>query len=112
MALILGVTVLLMVVGNLLVIASLVKFRNLRSVSNFLIGNLAASDFLLAVTILPLSIANECLGRWVGFAGVAAAANAAVVAVAASAAVVASAASSAVVAAAASAVVSVAATSG
>lgn len=64
-ALILGIIVFLMIVGNILVIASLIKFKNLRSVSNFLIGNLAASDFLLAVTILPFSIFNECLGRWV-----------------------------------------------
>jgi len=28
-------------------------------------GNLALSDFLLATTILPLSIFDECLGHWI-----------------------------------------------
>ena len=51
--------------GNLLVGLALFKFRYLRTVSNYLIGNLAISDFLLATTILPLSTVNECLGHWV-----------------------------------------------
>jgi hypothetical protein len=51
--------------GNLLVGAALLRFRALRTVSNLLIGNLALSDFLLAVVVLPLSTVNECLGHWV-----------------------------------------------
>jgi len=51
--------------GNLLVGLALFRFRSLRTVSNFLIGNLALSDFLLATAVLPLSTANECLGHWV-----------------------------------------------
>lgn len=51
--------------GNLLVGAALLRFRPLRTVSNLLIGNLALSDFLLAVVVLPLSTVNECLGHWV-----------------------------------------------
>src|SRR6218665_1868610 len=51
--------------GNCLVIVALFRYRSLRTISNFLIGNLALSDFLLAVTILPLSSVNECLGHWV-----------------------------------------------
>jgi len=35
------------------------------NVSNLLIGNLALSDFLLSVAVLPLSAVNECLGHWV-----------------------------------------------
>ena len=50
--------------GNALVGVALLRFRSLRSVSNVLIGNLAVSDFLLAVVVLPLSTINECLGRW------------------------------------------------
>ena len=50
--------------GNLLVGVALVRYRYLRTTSNFLIGNLALSDFLLATTILPLSTLNECLGYW------------------------------------------------
>lgn len=51
--------------GNFLVGLSLVRYRSLQTVSNYLIGNLAASDFLLATTVLPLSTVDECLGRWV-----------------------------------------------
>ncbi len=51
--------------GNLLVGLALFKFRQLKTVSNYLIGNLALSDFLLATTILPLSAVYECLGYWV-----------------------------------------------
>ena len=50
--------------GNLLVGLALFRYRQLRTISNCLIGNLALSDFLLATTVMPLSIANECLGRW------------------------------------------------
>lgn len=50
--------------GNFLVGLSLAKYRSLQTVSNYLIGNLAVSDFLLATTVLPLSTLDECLGRW------------------------------------------------
>jgi len=50
--------------GNLLVCVALFRYRGLRTISNCLIGNLAASDFLLAVTVLPFSATNECLGYW------------------------------------------------
>ena len=51
--------------GNILVGIALFKFRSLRTVSNYLIGNLALSDCLLAITILPMSTVNEFLGYWV-----------------------------------------------
>jgi len=50
---------------NLLVGFALLRFRSLRNVSNLLIGNLALSDFLLSVAVLPLSAVNEFLGHWV-----------------------------------------------
>lgn len=61
----LGAFVLGTVFGNFLVVLSLYRYRYLRTVSNFLIGNLALSDFLLAVTVLPLSSVNESLGHWI-----------------------------------------------
>ena len=64
-AVLLSFLTLMTVVGNLLVGLALVRFPRLRTVSNCLIGNLALSDFLLAVTVLPLSAAYECLGRWI-----------------------------------------------
>ena len=51
--------------GNLLVGLALLRYRRLRTISNCLIGNLALSDFLLATTVIPFSIANECLGYWI-----------------------------------------------
>jgi len=51
--------------GNFLVGLALFRYRSLRTVSNYLIGNLALSDFLLATTVLPLSTVNELLGHWI-----------------------------------------------
>ena len=63
-----GTLLLVMVVttvaGNFLVGLALFKYRSLRTISNYLIGNLALSDLLLATTVLPLSSINECLGYW------------------------------------------------
>ena len=64
-ATLLSVFILITALGNALVVLALYRYRHLRSVSNYLIGNLAASDLLLAVAVLPLSTVNECLGRWV-----------------------------------------------
>ena len=64
-AVLLFLLVIVTIFGNFLVILALVKYRNLRSVSNYLIGNLAVSDFLLSVTILPMSAVDQCLGYWV-----------------------------------------------
>jgi hypothetical protein len=63
-AILLSVLAIVTAIGNLLVGLALFRYRQLRTISNCLIGNLAVSDFLLATTVLPLSIANECLGRW------------------------------------------------
>ena len=64
-ALLLFVVIVATAFGNLLVVVALFRYKYLRTVSNYLIGNLALSDFLLATTILPLSTVNECLGHWV-----------------------------------------------
>nr|AWJ68182.1 putative octopamine receptor 2 [Hirudo verbana] len=56
--------IIITVLGNVLVMISLSRFKTLRTVSNLLIGNLAVSDFLLATTVLPFSAVYECLGRW------------------------------------------------
>lgn len=43
----------------------LCRFRTLRTMSNCLIGNLAVSDLLLALTVLPISTGRDLLGYWV-----------------------------------------------
>ncbi|KAF8565188.1 hypothetical protein P879_07883 [Paragonimus westermani] len=53
------------IVGNALVFIALFRFPRLRSKSNFLIGNLALSDFLLALTVLPLSAITDATGYWI-----------------------------------------------
>ena len=64
-ATLLFILVILTAFGNFLVGLALFRFKHLRTVSNYMIGNLALSDFLLATTILPLSACNEALGHWV-----------------------------------------------
>ncbi|XP_071168573.1 octopamine receptor 2-like [Mytilus edulis] len=64
-ALVLAVITLWTIFGNILVLCALYKFPNLRSISNCLIGNLAVSDLLLAITVLPLSTVHDLLGFWV-----------------------------------------------
>lgn len=58
------VVIVVTAVGNAMVGLALFRYRQLRTVSNYLIGNLALSDFLLATTIFPLSTVNESLGYW------------------------------------------------
>ncbi|KAF5405706.1 hypothetical protein PHET_00672 [Paragonimus heterotremus] len=53
------------IVGNALVFIALFRFTRLRSKSNLLIGNLALSDFLLALTVLPLSAVTDATGYWI-----------------------------------------------
>ena len=42
--------------GNLLVLLSVIGFRHLRTLSNWVIASLAFTDFLLAVTVVPFGI--------------------------------------------------------
>ncbi|GFN83423.1 octopamine receptor 2 [Plakobranchus ocellatus] len=53
------------VLGNVLVLLALCRYTTLRTMSNCLIGNLAVSDLLLALTVLPISATNDLLGFWV-----------------------------------------------
>lgn len=64
-ALILVLVVVVPAFANLLVGIALFRYRSLRTTSNVLIGNLAFSDFMLAVAVLPMSVCHECLGHWV-----------------------------------------------
>ncbi|KAJ8311940.1 hypothetical protein KUTeg_010507 [Tegillarca granosa] len=45
------------ILGNTLILASLVRFQRLRSRINILIGNLAVSDLLLGLVVIPFDIA-------------------------------------------------------
>ncbi|XP_036368055.1 octopamine receptor 2-like [Octopus sinensis] len=64
-AIILGFIIVLTIFGNFMVLLALYKYKGLRTLSNCLIGNLAISDFLLSVTVLPISASYDVLGYWV-----------------------------------------------
>ncbi|KAM9518786.1 alpha-1A adrenergic receptor isoform 2-T3 [Salvelinus alpinus] len=65
LGLVMGVFVIFGVLGNILVILSVVCHHHLRSVTHYFIANLAAADLLLSSTVLPFSATSEVLGRWV-----------------------------------------------
>ncbi|XP_069024260.1 alpha-1A adrenergic receptor [Embiotoca jacksoni] len=61
----LSVFILVAIVGNILVILSVVCNRHLQTVTNFFIVNLAMADLLLSIIVLPFSASLEVLGCWV-----------------------------------------------
>ncbi|KAM7416195.1 hypothetical protein PAMA_018320 [Pampus argenteus] len=65
LGLFLGVFIVFGIVGNILVILSVVCHRHLRTVTHYFIVNLAVADLLLSSTVLPFSAIFEILDRWV-----------------------------------------------
>ncbi|XP_036372996.1 alpha-1D adrenergic receptor [Megalops cyprinoides] len=61
----LSVFILVAIVGNILVILSVLCNRHLQTVTNFFIINLAIADLLLSIIVLPFSASLEVLGCWV-----------------------------------------------
>ncbi|KAJ0067533.1 hypothetical protein NL108_008011 [Boleophthalmus pectinirostris] len=62
---VLGGLILFAVVGNILVILSVVCHKNLRTVTHYFIANLAVADLLISSIVLPFSAILEILDRWV-----------------------------------------------
>ncbi|XP_061571234.1 dopamine receptor D4 related sequence [Cololabis saira] len=63
LALVLGVPLILStVLGNVLVVLSVLTERSLKTATNYFIVSLAAADLLLAVLVLPLYVYSEFLG--------------------------------------------------
>ncbi|XP_051906248.1 alpha-1A adrenergic receptor-like [Hippocampus zosterae] len=65
LGIVLAVFVVFGVLGNILVILSVVCHHHWRSVTHYFIANLAAADLLLSSAVLPFSATSEALGRWV-----------------------------------------------
>ncbi|XP_061107434.1 alpha-1A adrenergic receptor-like [Conger conger] len=61
----LSVFILFAIVGNVLVILSVLCNRHLQTVTNFFITNLAIADLLLSIIVLPFSACFEILKCWV-----------------------------------------------
>ncbi|XP_053321636.1 alpha-1B adrenergic receptor [Spea bombifrons] len=61
----LGAFICVAIVGNIMVIISVVTNRHLRIPTNCLIVNLAIADSLLSTTVLPFSATLEILSYWV-----------------------------------------------
>lgn len=61
----LSVFILVAIVGNILVILSVLCNKHLQTVTNFFIVNLAIADLLLSIIVLPFSASLDVLGCWV-----------------------------------------------
>uniref|UniRef100_UPI00358EB22D alpha-1A adrenergic receptor-like isoform X2 n=1 Tax=Myxine glutinosa TaxID=7769 RepID=UPI00358EB22D len=65
LAVLLGVFISFAIVGNILVVLAVACNRQIRTVTNLFIVNLACADLLLASAVLPFSATLEVLGHWV-----------------------------------------------
>lgn len=57
--------ILLTIIGNILVILSVLTYKPLRIVQNFFIISLAVADLTVAILVLPLNVAHSVLGKWI-----------------------------------------------
>lgn len=61
---VLGTIALSAVIGNVLIILAVWKYRRLRTVTNCFVVSLASADLLVSILVLPLNITVEVTGQW------------------------------------------------
>ncbi|XP_052773948.1 octopamine receptor beta-2R-like [Mya arenaria] len=52
------------VIGNILVVAAVMRFQRLRAITNYFIVSLAFADFLVAILVMPFNASIEISGKW------------------------------------------------
>lgn len=52
------------VLGNLLVVISVIRHRKLRVITNFFVVSLAIADILVAIMAMPFNLSVELMGKW------------------------------------------------
>lgn len=52
------------VLGNLLVVVSVVRVRRLRVITNYFVVSLAIADILVAIMVMPFNASKQIAGRW------------------------------------------------
>ncbi|MCL4123915.1 UNVERIFIED_CONTAM: hypothetical protein GTU68_020258 [Idotea baltica] len=60
-----GIIIICAVLGNLLVVVSVIRNRRLRVITNYFVVSLAIADILVALMAMPFNASVELTGRWV-----------------------------------------------
>ena len=61
----LSIVILITIVGNILVIISVLTYAPLKITPNYFIVSLAVADLMVSSCVLPFNIVSTVLGRWV-----------------------------------------------